>query len=136
MKLAPQPVRRDLRAKLAPPNLSICAQCACIDPAISTSRTLAKNCRAVSVSPPKFLRYRSRDAKRHACKPFRINTCKSVSKQRTLTPFRINTYKKQGRGGTSLFATQATPVICATWLLHPLWPQWIAHTSCHHGVYL
>jgi hypothetical protein len=29
---------------------------------------------------------------------FRINTCKSVSKQRTLTPFRINTYKKGGRG--------------------------------------
>src|SRR6266478_4533498 len=31
---------------------------------------------------------------------FRINTCKSVSKQRTLTPFRINTYKKTGEGGT------------------------------------
>src|SRR5713226_5260322 len=30
----------------------------------------------------------------------RINTCKSVSKQRTLTPFRINTYKKTGEGGT------------------------------------
>ncbi len=30
---------------------------------------------------------------------FRINTCKSVSKQRTLTPFRINTYKKTGGGG-------------------------------------
>jgi hypothetical protein len=29
---------------------------------------------------------------------FRINTCKSVSKQRTLTPFRINTYKKTGEG--------------------------------------
>jgi hypothetical protein len=29
---------------------------------------------------------------------FRINTCKSVSKQRTLTPFRMNTYKKRGRG--------------------------------------
>src|SRR5713226_2667236 len=31
---------------------------------------------------------------------FRINTCKSVSKQRTLTSFRINTYKKTGEGGT------------------------------------
>jgi len=31
--------------------------------------------------------------------PFRINTCKSVSKQTTLTPFRINTYEKQGEGG-------------------------------------
>src|SRR6267143_4983533 len=30
---------------------------------------------------------------------FRINTCKSVSKQRTLTIFRINTYEKQGEGG-------------------------------------
>ena len=33
--------------------------------------------------------------------PFRINTCKSVSKQTTLTPFRMNTYEKTGgRGGT------------------------------------
>src|SRR5260370_18932041 len=32
---------------------------------------------------------------------FRINTCKSVSKQRTLSPSRINTYEKtRGRGGT------------------------------------
>src|SRR5713226_1107081 len=31
---------------------------------------------------------------------FRINTCKSVSKQRTLTPFRINTYEKHRGGGT------------------------------------
>jgi hypothetical protein len=30
---------------------------------------------------------------------FRINTCKSVSKQTTLTSFRINTYKKPGEGG-------------------------------------
>src|SRR6266404_5430623 len=30
---------------------------------------------------------------------FRINTCKSVSKQRTLTTFRINTYAKPGRRG-------------------------------------
>src|ERR1700730_6327321 len=30
--------------------------------------------------------------------PFRINTCKSVSKQRTLTFFRINTYEKPGEG--------------------------------------
>src|SRR5712664_703632 len=32
---------------------------------------------------------------------FRINTCKSVSKQTTLTTFRINTYKKTGEGGPS-----------------------------------
>ena len=31
---------------------------------------------------------------------FRINTCKSVSKQTTLTSFRINTYEKRGGGGT------------------------------------
>jgi hypothetical protein len=30
---------------------------------------------------------------------FRINTCKSVSKQSTLTPFRINTCEKRGEGG-------------------------------------
>src|SRR5712691_5255449 len=30
---------------------------------------------------------------------FRINTCKSVSKQRTLTPFRMNTCEKGGEGG-------------------------------------
>ena len=30
---------------------------------------------------------------------FRINTYKSVSKQRTLTTFRINTYAKRGEGG-------------------------------------
>src|SRR5260370_39074047 len=30
--------------------------------------------------------------------PFRINTCKTVSKQRTLTPFRMSTYEKTGGG--------------------------------------
>ena len=30
---------------------------------------------------------------------FRINTCKSVSKQTTLTSFRMNTCKKRGEGG-------------------------------------
>jgi hypothetical protein len=30
---------------------------------------------------------------------FRMNTCKSVSKQSTLTIFRMNTYAKQGEGG-------------------------------------
>ena len=33
--------------------------------------------------------------------PFRINTCKSVSKQTTLSTFRINSYEKQGGGGGS-----------------------------------
>ncbi len=40
---------------------------------------------------------------------FRINTCKSVSKQRTLTPLRINTYKKPGEGGTRLFRVSSVP---------------------------
>jgi len=31
--------------------------------------------------------------------PFRMNTCKGVSKQWTLTPFRMNTYEKQGGWG-------------------------------------
>src|SRR5260370_25756992 len=34
---------------------------------------------------------------------FRINTCKSVSKQRTLTSFRINTYEKRGEGGPQTY---------------------------------
>src|SRR5258708_8592788 len=39
---------------------------------------------------------------------FRINTCKSVSKQTTLTLFRMNTYEKQGGGGgrASVFLTR------------------------------
>src|SRR5713101_2953986 len=37
--------------------------------------------------------------------PCGINTCKSVSKQKTLTLFRINTYEKQGGGGVSLLST-------------------------------
>ncbi len=34
-----------------------------------------------------------------ALTPFRINTCKSVSKQTTLSSFRINTYEKHRGGG-------------------------------------
>src|SRR6266849_4734190 len=99
MKWALQPVRRDLRAKLAPLDVSICAPFASTNSAISTFRTLSKDCRAVSVSLSKFFRYRSSDAKRHVAKPFRMNTCESVSKQRTLTAFGINTYEKpRGRG--------------------------------------
>ncbi len=43
-----------------------------------------------------------RFSRRLLCPPlstFRINTCKSVSKQMTLTIFRMNTYAKQGEGG-------------------------------------
>jgi hypothetical protein len=38
---------------------------------------------------------------------FRINTCKSISKQTTLTPFRINTYDKWGEGCAPLGASYA-----------------------------
>jgi len=48
------------------------------------------------------LAYRSHDS----ITTFRINTCKSVSKQRTLTLFRINTYKKTGGGGTPTFSRE------------------------------
>src|SRR5713226_8900535 len=37
---------------------------------------------------------------------FRINTCKSVSKQRALTPFRINTYEKHREGKGFPLATR------------------------------
>ncbi len=61
------------------------------------------NTRDRGATPP--LKSFSPLATRHsplALTPFRINTCKSVSKQRALTPFRINTYEKHrggGRGG-------------------------------------
>src|SRR6266851_1183828 len=101
MKLAHQPAPRNLRAKPAHPNVSTCGQFAFIDSAIVNFRTLSKNCRVASARLSKFFRYRSSDAKRHANKPFRMNTCESVSKQRTLTTFRINTYEKQGGRGVS-----------------------------------
>ena len=79
-----------------------------------------------------------RSSWRFLCPPlttFRINTCKSVSKQRTLTPFRMNTYEKPGgvRLQTAGLESQAAPVLCATWRLYPLCPHSIAHTSRHHG---
>src|SRR5260370_42355436 len=44
---------------------------------------------------------------------FRINTCKSVSKQTTLTPFRMNTYEKPGGGGGVLSWRALQPVYAA-----------------------
>ena len=44
-------------------------------------------------------------AERPCIKLFRINTCKSLSKQTTLTPFRMNTYEKHG-GWASLLLTR------------------------------
>jgi hypothetical protein len=58
------------------------------------------NTRDRGVTPPP--KSSSPLATRHSPLPlttFRINTCKSVSKQRTLTIFRMNTYEKTGEGG-------------------------------------
>ncbi len=55
--------------------------CLCGNPDLSP---LAKDCKSTATA---------------TLTTFRINTRKSVSKQRTLTPFRINTYKKTGEGG-------------------------------------
>jgi hypothetical protein len=38
---------------------------------------------------------------------FRINTCKSVSKQTTSTPFRMNTYEKPGGRGAPTHTSAA-----------------------------
>src|SRR6266852_5652343 len=89
MELALQPVRRNLHAKPPRLSLSICAQRPPIDSTISA---------AVSVSPLKFLRHDPAIQSATPVNPFRINTCKSVSKQRTLSSFRINTCEKRGRG--------------------------------------
>src|SRR5713226_3835850 len=133
MDLALQPVRRNLRAKPVPLNLSICALRTFGDPAPSLFLRIARQYRyrrpastaltpAMQSAPP--------------LSTFRINTSKSVSKQRTLTTFRMNTCEKGGEGGCSpSLRTVLPPVICFTWRLHPPWPQWIAHTSRHHGVW-
>ncbi len=48
-------------------------------------------------------------------KPFRINTCKSVTKQITLTLFRINTYEKHRGEGASpaLLTSNVQPLYSA-----------------------
>ena len=44
--------------------------------------------------------------------PFRINTCKSVTKQTTLTSFIINTYEKPGGGGPPTIRPGAKGLFC------------------------
>jgi hypothetical protein len=51
---------------------------------------------------------------------FRMNTCKSVSKQSTLTTFRMNTYEKQGEGWGSPGASLQSP---AGWPSARRWPS-------------
>ena len=135
MKLAYQPAPRNLRAKPAPPNISTSAQFAFIDSAIVNFRTLSKNCRVPSARLSKFFRYRSRDAKLHASKPFRMNTCKSVSKQRTLTTFRINTYEKRGEGGTQHPAPSFRPHMRHVAPLSPVASVDCAYFPSPRGVY-
>ena len=43
---------------------------------------------------------------------FRIDTCKSVTKQTTLTCFRINTYEKHRGEGVLLLTRQPTKAVC------------------------
>ena len=62
------------------------------------------NTRDRGVTPPP--KSSSPRVTRHSPPPlttFRINTCKSVSKQTTLTSFRMNTYEKRGGGGPILW---------------------------------
>jgi len=53
-----------------------------------------------SSSPNRRSPLHIRHSPQYLLSPFRMNTCKSVSKQRTLTIFRMNTYAKTGGGGT------------------------------------
>ncbi len=48
----------------------------------------------------------------HPSKPFRINTCKSVSKQTTLTFFRMNTYEKHRGVGVLLLTRHPAKDVC------------------------
>src|SRR5260370_32184813 len=52
-----------------------------------------------------------------------------------VTPLESALTKNTGGGGESLrlSAPLFAFAMCATWRLYPLWPQWIAHTSRHHG---
>jgi hypothetical protein len=106
MKSALQPVRRNLRATLVPPNVSLCAHYAPSDSAIALFLRIA--------GPYRDLRPASSaiaPAMQNAtpASTFRMNTCESVSKQRTLTTFRINTYEKQGEGAPSRSVITCNP---------------------------
>src|SRR5713101_7093160 len=52
--------------------------------------------------------FRIRTSEISPCKPFRIRTCKSVSKQRTSNPFGMNAYKKPGGRGSLLLTSHPT----------------------------
>src|SRR6266481_5970011 len=56
---------------------------------------------------------------------FRMNTCKSVSKQTTLTIFRINTYEKHKGWGQLLLTRHPLKGVC------PERPSGVKDLSCH-----
>jgi hypothetical protein len=65
-----------------------------------------------------------------ALTPFRITTCKNVSKQRTLTSFKMNTYvKPRGRGVTSSPPFTPTHSVCSA----PLWQTRLIRTGQEEG---
>jgi hypothetical protein len=120
MKSAHQPVSLAVRARLSPQFRSD-SRCAFRIPNAFTGppnfrKSPDRPLSAASVSPVECLpaTHYPLLTTHSPLTTFRINTCKSVSKQTTLTTFRINTYKKQGEGGTPAFATQATLVVCTT----------------------
>ena len=58
--------------------------------------------------------------------PFRINTCKSISKQTTLTLFRINTYEKTGEWGAQVTEHRSRSILPYFLCFHTL-----AHSFAH-----
>jgi hypothetical protein len=69
-----------------------------------------------------------------ANKSFGIRSCREGSRK-SFRMRSMRSYKNTGGGGylSTSAPRSASPVICATWRLYPLWSQSIAHTSCHHG---
>jgi hypothetical protein len=74
-------------------------------PAASSLRQLSALCVSLPRASRGALTFAvalARPSRRFSCTrltTFRMNTCKSVSKQSTLTTFRMNTYEKRGEGG-------------------------------------
>ena len=65
------------------------------------------NTRDRGATPPKFFSFTQTVRERpRVLTRFKINTCKTVSKQTTLTSFRINTYEKPGGEGRLLLTSQ------------------------------
>jgi hypothetical protein len=81
------------------------------------SRCRRCNCGSPGVGYPERIHGTHRSEQRRCtiavlASPFRMNTCKSVSKQTTLTPFRMNTCEKTGGGGSNSDYNIAFPSLC------------------------